>query len=58
MRLYHGSNLIVPQIDLSLCRPYKDLTKGLEFKRLNDQYSFHTNEGIVFLEYVGADDDQ
>ncbi|MDR1183180.1 MAG: DUF3990 domain-containing protein [Coriobacteriales bacterium] len=168
MRLYHGSNLIVSQIDLSLCRPYKDfgqgfylttlreqaermaqrtalvfggipitsvfdfdeqkteelstlefndvtrdwaqfvvnnrsrsfrdfssalnnhdnkydmvigpvanddlallfrqfstglidldiLAKGLEFKHLNDQYSFHTNKGIALLEYIGANDDQ
>jgi hypothetical protein len=34
------------------------LAKGLEFKHLNNQYSFHTNEGIALLEYTGANDDR
>ncbi len=28
MRLYHGSNLEISQVDLSLCLPYKDLGPG------------------------------
>ncbi len=28
LELYHGSNLAIEQIDLSLCKPYKDFGKG------------------------------
>ena len=28
LELYHGSNQIIGQIDLSLCKPYKDFGKG------------------------------
>ena len=28
LELYHGSNLTIEQIDLSLCKPYKDIGKG------------------------------
>ncbi len=28
LELYHGSNLTIEQIDLSLCKPYKDFGKG------------------------------
>lgn len=24
MKLYHGSNMVIEQIDLSKCKPYKD----------------------------------
>lgn len=24
MKLYHGSNMVIDQIDLSKCKPYKD----------------------------------
>lgn len=24
MKLYHGSNIVIDQIDLSKCKPYKD----------------------------------
>lgn len=29
LELYHGSNLAIEQIDLSLCKPYKDFGKGV-----------------------------
>ena len=28
MKLYHGSNMLIEQIDLSKCRPYKDFGQG------------------------------
>jgi len=28
MSLYHGSNIIIENIDLKKCRPYKDFGKG------------------------------
>lgn len=28
LELYHGSNLSIEQIDLSLCKPYKDFGQG------------------------------
>lgn len=28
LELYHGSNLAIEQIDLSLCKPYKDFVRG------------------------------
>lgn len=28
LELYHGSNQLIEQIDLSLCKPYKDFGKG------------------------------
>lgn len=28
LELYHGSNLAIEQIDLSMCKPYKDFGKG------------------------------
>ena len=43
MILYHGSNLKINKIDLSKCRPYKELT---------DQYSFHTEKAIKYLKGV------
>lgn len=43
MILYHGSNLKISKIDLSKCRPYKELT---------DQYSFYTEKAIKYLKGV------
>ena len=34
MKLYHGSNTIIEQIDLSKCKPYKDFGKGGETMRV------------------------
>lgn len=28
MRLYHGSNMMIENIDLSKCKPYKDFGRG------------------------------
>jgi len=28
MKLYHGSNMIIANVDLEKCRPYKDFGKG------------------------------
>lgn len=43
MIVYHGSNLKIDKIDLSKCKPYKELT---------DQYSFHTEKALKYLKEV------
>ena len=37
MRLYHGSNLDIKEIDLSKCRPYKDFGQGFYLTDLEEQ---------------------
>lgn len=37
MRLYHGSNIIIEQIDLSKCRPYKDFGQGFYLTAIKKQ---------------------
>ena len=37
MILYHGTNLCIDQIDLSVCRPNKDFGKGFYLTTLEDQ---------------------
>ena len=37
MILFHGSNLEIEQIDLSLCKPYKDFGKGFYTTELEEQ---------------------
>ena len=34
MRLYHGSNIAIGNINLAMCRPYKDFGQGI----LSDRY--------------------
>jgi len=116
MLLYHGSNMAVAEIDLNLCRPYKDfgkgfyltiypeqalqmatrvsrlyggtsvvsmyefaesaaldlvvrqfadniisleaLAQGMEYRKLTNQYSFHTVQAIKALTFKGVMDDK
>ena len=37
MKLYHGSNLVIEQIDLSKCRPYKDFGQGFYLTEIREQ---------------------
>lgn len=37
MRLYHGSNTIIEQIDLSRCKPYKDIGQGFYLTEIKEQ---------------------
>lgn len=37
MRLYHGSNLVINEIDLAKCRPFKDFGQGFYLTDLPDQ---------------------
>lgn len=37
MRLYHGSNIIIEQINLSKCRPYKDFGQGFYLTAIKEQ---------------------
>ena len=46
MLLYHGSNQEISSID------WPSLVSGLEYKKLNDQYSFHTVRAIALLSKV------
>lgn len=37
MKLYHGSNTIIEQIDLSRCKPYKDFGQGFYLTEIREQ---------------------
>ena len=37
MILYHGTNLVINQIDLSVCRPHKDFGQGFYLTTIEDQ---------------------
>ena len=37
MKLYHGSNITIKQIDLSMCKPYKDFGKGFYLTEIKEQ---------------------
>jgi hypothetical protein len=37
MKLYHGSNVFIEQVDLSLCKPYKDFGRGFYLTSLPNQ---------------------
>ena len=37
MILYHGSNVEIQSIDLSMCKPYKDFGKGFYLTTLKEQ---------------------
>ena len=37
MILYHGSNVAIEEIDLSLCKPYKDFGKGFYLTDIRSQ---------------------
>lgn len=37
MRLYHGSNMMIENIDLSKCKPYKDFGRGFYLTEIKEQ---------------------
>ena len=37
MKLYHGSNIIIEQIDLSKCKPFKDFGQGFYLTEIRVQ---------------------
>ena len=37
MRLYHGSNIVIDNINLSMCRPYKDFGRGFYLTDIEEQ---------------------
>ena len=62
MKLYHGSNMVIDQIDLSKCKPYKDgiifrnfddviidLQMLFKYKKVSSQYLFHSAKAIKYL---------
>lgn len=36
MKLYHGSNIVIDQIDLSKCKPYKNGNLATLFRNFDD----------------------
>nr|WP_034909156.1 DUF3990 domain-containing protein [[Eubacterium] cellulosolvens] len=50
MRLYHGSNTDIKEINLALCRPYKDFGQGFYLTEIKEQAEKMANkEGDVEL---------
>lgn len=47
MRLYHGSNIAIDNINLAMCRPYKDFGQGFYLTDIEEQA-----EKMAILEYV------
>lgn len=37
MKLYHGSNIVIQHINLTMCRPYKDFGKGFYLTDIEEQ---------------------
>lgn len=37
MKLYHGPNIVIDQIDLSKCKPYKDFGQGFYLTEIKEQ---------------------
>lgn len=37
MKLYQGSNIVIDQIDLSKCKPYKDFGQGFYLTEIKEQ---------------------
>lgn len=37
MRLYHGSNMMIENIDLSKCKSYKDFGRGFYLTEIKEQ---------------------
>lgn len=37
MKLYHGSNIIIEQIDFARCKPYKDFGQGFYLTEIEEQ---------------------
>jgi len=61
MKLYHGTNCLIENIDLSKCRPYKDFGKGFYLTELKQQAkewalriseSFGNKPRIIEYEYT------
>ena len=65
--LYHGSNVEIDTSDLGKTRPYKDfgrfsggligaevLVEAMKFKKLTNQYSFHSVKALLLLERTGG----
>lgn len=37
MKLYHGSNVVIEEIDLAKCKPYKDFGQGFYLTEIKEQ---------------------
>ena len=59
MRLYHGSNtdnmaMLFRQYQNEII-DFDTLIKGMTYKELSNQYSFHTPRAVSFLRKVGVE---
>lgn len=50
MKLYHGSNMVIEQIDLSKSKPYKDFGRGFYLSDNEEQAKAMANQKVVQLE--------
>ena len=50
MRLYHGSNISIDNINLAMCRPYKDFRQGFYLTDIEEQAQKHADCGQPVLE--------
>ena len=46
MILYHGSNVVIDKIDLSLCKPYKDFGRGFYLTDIQSQAEDMANRRV------------
>ena len=37
MRLYYGSNIVIDNINLAMCRPYKDFGRGFYLTDIEEE---------------------
>ena len=49
MKLYHGSNIIIEQIDLSKCKPFKDFGQGFYLTEIRVQAEQMARRTSVFM---------
>ena len=42
MRLYHGSNIAIDNINLAMCRPYKDFGQGFQLTDIEEQAEYQS----------------
>ena len=44
VRLYHGSNIVIDNINLAMCRPYKDFGQGFYLTDIEKQAEKNGNK--------------
>lgn len=49
MKLYHGSNIVIDQIDLSKCKSYKDFGQGFYLTEIKEQAEQMARRTSLFM---------